>query len=489
MKFYVTRSPVTTPADIGASLPCALLHAENWNDFGYETTFAVTLFLSPTEVRSLGDVKIIEHGMGQANGNWKTTLPDDFQDLDIRFASLGQTLVYYRKLSSVARPIRDAYLTGLRDLVHFPKLIDEFHAEPAFQKSCLRYSEAEKALFEGRDILIGKEAAGEIRFDFRTRLPGAANDHRLAIDFTGPPGLPNRLHVLVGRNGTGKTQLMARLALALTDIRVENVGGFLEGRPRVSRVVAISYNPFDEFRRPKPTTDMELESLLVSRRVSYRYCGLRGTEGIRTPRGLFDELTAILDAPEFTQYRPEMVKVLGKIMESADADKFVTDSHFRAEYFEVLSAGQRIASVVFANLLAFIEKDSLVLFDEPENHLHPGLLSTLVAILQTMLEQRRSYAIVATHSPLVLQQVPSRHITLLTRFGDHPGTRPIALESLGENADELMERVLGLAEPETDYHDVLRDLTRHGSYDDVLKLFGDRLGIRARLYLRSCYKK
>lgn len=61
-----------------------------------------------------------------------------------------------------------------------------------------------------------------------------------------------------------------------------------------------------------------------------------------------------------------------------------------------------------------------MLIDEPEGHLHPPLLSAFVRALSELLVNRNGVAIIATHSPVVLQEVPR------LRMGAQPLATPRA---------------------------------------------------------------
>ncbi|MBW6100166.1 ATP-binding protein [Escherichia coli] len=55
-----------------------------------------------------------------------------------------------------------------------------------------------------------------------------------------------------------------------------------------------------------------------------------------------------------------------------------------------------------------MKKRCLVLFDEPETHLHPPLLAVLMSALRIVLNEVDAFAIVATHSPVVVQETLSK---------------------------------------------------------------------------------
>jgi predicted ATP-dependent endonuclease of OLD family len=54
-----------------------------------------------------------------------------------------------------------------------------------------------------------------------------------------------------------------------------------------------------------------------------------------------------------------------------------------------------------------------LLFDEPETHLHPSIIFKLINTLNKLLDDYDSYLIIATHSPIVIQQIPSKKVMIL----------------------------------------------------------------------------
>lgn len=66
-----------------------------------------------------------------------------------------------------------------------------------------------------------------------------------------------------------------------------------------------------------------------------------------------------------------------------------------------------------------------------------------------------AYAIVATHSPLVLQEVPARAIRVFTRHDDHVGVRDFASahieESFGAPLDQLVRQGFGVARADRNF--------------------------------------
>jgi len=258
----------------------------------------------------------------------------------------------------------------------------------------------------------------------------------------------------------------------------------IEPMPEFSRVIAISYNAFDEFPRPRQQEDAP-RALGIKRksRHSYKYCGLRNERGqIAT-----GEIGAMLDdalVPVAESSRENVLEqVLARLLGNDLARALVTDDERESALTE-LSAGQRLVAAIFTNIIGFIEEGSLLLIDEPETHLHPGLLSSFAASLDDVLNEFDSYAIVATHSPFLLQQVPSPFVRVFTRNDDVPRIETLPIESFGEDLGELNRRVLGLADPERDFTATLdRLMHRRGSARQVEALFPHGLSLQAQAYL------
>lgn len=74
--------------------------------------------------------------------------------------------------------------------------------------------------------------------------------------------------------------------------------------------------------------------------------------------------------------------------------------------FKRLSSGHQVIILTLTRLVECITEKSLVILDEPENHLHPPLLAAFVRALSELLIDRNGVAVIATHSPVILQEVP-----------------------------------------------------------------------------------
>lgn len=148
-----------------------------------------------------------------------------------------------------------------------------------------------------------------------------------------------------------------------------------------------------------------------------------------------------------------------------------------------MSSGHAIVLLTITKLVELVAEQSLVLFDEPEAHLHPPLLSAFVRALSNLLTHRNGVAIVATHSPVVLQEVPQSCVWKINRPGGRP-RRP-RIETFGENVGVLTHEIFGLEVRESGFHaEIEKAVQEMASYEEVLAHFGGQLGGEAKGLVR-----
>ena len=144
-----------------------------------------------------------------------------------------------------------------------------------------------------------------------------------------------------------------------------------------------------------------------------------------------------------------------------------------------LSSGE-LGFVRFAALAALhIENSSLLLFDEPETHLHPDFISQFVAVLNRLLEQTGSAAIIATHSVYFVREAFEDQVTVLRSGPD----RSIAVETphlrtFGADVGAISYFVFGEDEPSRLAKAVEeRIASRAKSWEDAFAEYKDHLSL------------
>jgi hypothetical protein len=157
-----------------------------------------------------------------------------------------------------------------------------------------------------------------------------------------------------------------------------------------------------------------------------------------------------------------------------------------SDIFNKLSSGHKIILLTITRLVETIEERSLVLLDEPEGYLHPPLLSAFIRALSDLLIKRNAVAIIGTHSPVVLQEVPKSCVWKLRRHGANAVAERLEIESFGENVGLLTQEVFGLEVTDAGFHKIINDLAiKTRSYEEAALILGNQLGLEGRAILRN----
>lgn len=458
-----------------AVLPAVYLVPDDWDDYTYKTTFEVIYFDAKGNVRTIGNTKILKRN------EHVTRPPDRFQVLSQEYCSLGQSLEFYQTLLALGTGTAREILRALRDVVLEPSFEGGLRDSEGFNKSLLRFSEAEKAYKEG-GALFGRQTHLREGFDFTFTclLKGFSRAHKVQCDFMPLSGLPHRILTFVGKNGTGKSGVLASLATTLSGWDETPLDSFEPERPRFSRVISLSYSIFQPFAVPSVNT------------TSYRYCGLRDNEGQVNVEAFhartLSSIQEIRNRGRSRNWRDlmKLEDIFGSQVPEIDTDEGVRNL---SGLLETLSSGQRIVVSIFSDLLQHIDTQSLILFDEPEVYLHPTLLSTLMRMLHKLLEDHDAYAIVATHSPIVVQEIPARSVRVFERQGSVPSQSRLPIESFGENLTEIVNHVFHMNEGDKNYKTLLQKLAQQHSFEQVMSLFEEQLSMNARMYLLSLTRR
>jgi predicted ATPase len=325
------------------------------------------------------------------------------------------------------------------------------------------------------------------------------------------------VHVIIGRNGVGKSRLLNNITRVLSSSAVDRyelgdvqfdqtvVGSprAEEGPPQFAGIVSVAFSAFDEFKPPSMSQDR-------SKRLQYTYIGLKkiarpGQEdsgGLKDGRALATEFGSSVKvclqrsrlrrwerALEVLQSDPIFADAQVAALASGADDESSDDESLRVrarEVFRGLSSGHKIVLLTVTRLVESVEERTLVLIDEPEAHLHPPLLSAFVRALSELLINRNGVAIIATHSPVVLQEVPRECVWRLRRSGDAVAAERPQIETFGENVGTLTHEVFGLEVTDSGFHRMIADVVgAHHSYDEVLAAFNGSIGSEGRALVQA----
>lgn len=487
MRFQILD--INEPFSSNSSRNLTLLRRNRWDDYHLKTLFHVELIGPQGESTDLGAVKILK--LGQLEGFTEFD-SKTFASLGDQYCSLGQNIEYYEKLAALPRALRTEYLRSLRDAAFDPKIASIFQQEEGWSTSLLRFGAAEHALSAAPVVLDTQwQVVQPTRFRHKSSVLGTD----IEFDFDGSGQLPSRCKVLIGYNGAGKTRLLAEMA---TDISKVGLGApTSRKRDRTfASVIAVSYSAFDDFKLPyheAPTIGLAADdSHSTTTRFGYTYCGLRRVQhGIARAelKSLHELNDEVLQAFRSACKRNE--DALSQALSELEQDPSFGRSGLRLSDWvrqgappsgvvEQLSSGQKIAVNIVVQLAAHLRSQALVFVDEPETHLHPPLLAALLRAVQRLLEEFDSFAVIATHSPVVLQEVPACDVQVIERFGDVVEVVQPRIETFGAGLGELTHEAFGLDNTVADYREIIRSLAIRMNESELESLFPLGLSSQAR---------
>lgn len=506
MFFTIIERSKSPPTD---KKNAAYLIEDRWDDWGkYKTQFSLVVFDSEGNRYDPGDVKIGERGLLPSSeispGKRAPNLDSTFDALDETYISLGQNQNYYETLNTIPSSLRLQILQGLRDCAYDPGILDLFENEEVLRESLLR--SVSPSTIQNKLQPLSHGNAVLTQFYFKYKLPpNDAGGPPPNLDFYVVPKSepPTNVHVIIGRNGVGKTRCLESLAGAFAAGR-EGDGrlGSLEFNSALGTLISetfaglviVSFSAFDDFTIPKGRSsgmkidfvglrtdgDSEIspDAPVEGRSFSRAFCQSlsRCRTGLRRER-LLAALLTLANDPLFSE---------AGIIDLLQASDTQWEAAAQA-LFSDLSSGHAIVLLTITRLVELVDERTFVLIDEPEGHLHPPLLSAFIRALSDLLVKRNGVALISTHSPVVLQEVPRSCVWKLNRFGNVATAERPRIETFGENVGVLTREVFQLEVTTSGFHNFLKKAVDNpaNNYEAIVAHFDGQLGAEARGILRA----
>lgn len=528
---------------------CYILSGDNWDDFGYRTYFNVYIYKDGEEYGKFGRKILFENQdvLGSSSSFLENLNNSTYLDMkevyeNYNFISLGYE---YNELKKIfrEREVFDEILKTLNDVIYLEKnepnnpLLD-LKQHDGFETSLCRDQSSKKLLDEGLSILYDTALdLDRLKFNFSFDLNNRNYDY--SFNFV-KENLPSRINILIGKNGSGKSQTLLSLSTYFINPNesAEKFNSQVDVHPNfISNLMVFAYNIYEDFYVNKENEKLNID---------YKYLGLKKVNSfkdiefkdfISIENGFYiinflynqnDNLekellslhkenkinTLIESTYENLQIhsisKDSIIKVIEKLLEnlfntSMDVESPIqstfnsfkeiyikdrnnyshsiqlNDVSFRNKVFEFinnainftliglklisnnrdtyisrgfdfnnnylilkeeqntqnlireidfndfeeklyffndeiqlhLSSGQQTFIDLVINLLSLIKNNTLVLVDEPENTLHPNLEIDYIKILNSILEEFDSFAIIATHSPTIVREVPTNYVNII----------------------------------------------------------------------------
>lgn len=497
-----------------------LIEENDWNDFSYYTTYHLhaTKKLTRDKVEYLGPFNIIKTGQIEGERYLLRKIFGDtpFNSLPDGFVSISFSVDLYKALYLLLdKENRSVFIDSLHLIL---SLEDDYYRtvkeDSCFIKSALRSADMNDfGLSEGRRILRDDANQYYLREkEIVVKYNDAKDPIHLkfnSLKINEGDGLPSGSIAFIGKNGSGKSTFLYKLANLIyahpksRSKYADRIGTISPSDIGISQLIILSYNPFDNFSLPGSNNKNELQlwaNNIEKRKGRFLYCGMRDVKAeaeylieeytkIERDKGINDsgepsysvrvdkitlksnkclskEAEAAYDmirfdtgkSKEWEEIRqdlkcffPELYTIEGKLGWS------LLDSSWN-QVFNSLSTGHKYFFHSLLHILAYCETNALIMFDEPENHLQSPLLAFLVHEINRIIERRKAVMLIATHSPVVLQEMMSENVRIVSWDGEFAIFRKPTIETYGETISAISSEVFGLNTDRVYFNKTLRSV-------------------------------
>lgn len=483
-----------------------LIH-DNWNDW-WEYATLYSMYISYAgKLEWIGSTKIADINITYNDTLISDVIPDDFNKLSKNFVSLGQDSSYYKNLNKFGDDIRRQVLGRLNDLAFKQKLFTTHRFNPVVTRSLIRSVSIASVRGQFKRLAEGSSKLTSYEFKYKLARPKLDEieselfeDAFLEVKVNPNSNPPTNLHIVIGRNGVGKTNLLKSFVTCLLNNDYGEIQYDVEFNEQLfANIITLSFSSFDngEFM----FIDSEKQIL-----TPYYEIGLMKTKKIkrndtfviksRVPKTVDDlcdefmeSLKLITKSGKQTIWK-KAIRTLDSdaIFSSIGIEFLINPSYYDKipPLFKNLSSGHMNVLLTITKLVEVVEERSILIMDEPETHLHPPLIAALMRVVSDLLIYRNAVGLIATHSPVILQEVPAKCVSIMNRNNKFTKLSRPKIETFGENVGTLTREVFGLEVNNSGYHLRLKEAVNEcDSYSEVLEYFNNQLGAEARTIVRS----
>lgn len=519
--------------EINIFCPGIYLNLTDWDDwFKYQTLYTVD-YVRDSNVTRIGSIKI-----GQENMKRSPDLKGAYTELPKGCYSLGTDSSFYVELNKIVTSDKEriSILINLKDVAYNSSLLAKYKKEPAFRISLLR--DQSMATIEQRFRRLAHGESKPISYSFKYKL-NSQNDDEISFYIDNEDdALPTNIHAIIGRNGVGKSRLIKDFLRAVFDYDEKKVSVSDGKRQKhiaefFKKIVYMNFSVFDDVPSELESTKGNMPFITLNNKTNLKGIYGKYNNGefyTRREReiaynqdmlvklkkdnwlGVFmdstllcfdkkpilwkDTLKELNTDPVFARHNWEGLLTLyekNRLNYKNNEDTKSNQEYLRQMglYFERLSSGHKIVMLSLTKIIEVIDEKVLVIIDEPELYLHPPLLSSYIRCLSKLMKSRNGVVILATHSPVVLQEIPDNCVYKLDREGPiFIATRP-ETRTFAQNISTLMAEVFGLEAAESGFIRIIEESVSEGkSFEEIYQLYGDRLGsLGYRLLVTKTYRE
>lgn len=428
---------------------------DRWNDFGLRMYAKMRVFFS--EKKSL-DISIRLRIEGyDITSQWfdeldlKSETISNLSDMKLRFITAfvaAKSYVYLRK--ELGRERTFDLLTRLCDVPTLRSLDPTSEAlkltqDQNFELGFTRSDEAFRICNTKIDSLLDPldsdplEGLAATTFTFESQ----SGDVEFFFDCDESLLGKNRINVLIGANGVGKTSLLCDVARKISSKkeRLHPVEPEQYVRETDDKIASVANLEAVEFSNVLFLTTTSLSAEIPSgvrvlrvgdqsndlgklSRALVKIAREVEDEGIeffeRLLKSAFGDVGFAVPMKDGS-YRPLPSSIYSekdyKFISNIDYDRAAVLLNSKGQR-RFLSSGESVLLELVTYITAYAEPYSMVLVDEPENTLHPHFVSLLVENLRRICSSKKCFMLIATHSPLVVREISSDCVHIIKKEND-----------------------------------------------------------------------
>ena len=307
---------------------------DDWDDYTYKTTFDAYFYDSTGVCQYIGQIKIGYCEMSQ-NTRVYDEIPKQFERLPDKFFSLGQSTDYYENIARLGDYFRCEIMIALNDVAFNKTLFEKVKNERVMSASLMR----DVTMFSIQNQLhrMANGGAKLTTYQFSYHIKNSIFDtgnSTIDLDFSVIPNSnpPSNIHVLIGRNGTGKTHLLKSMIQSIhsnnpvNSFQFDNIGDYrYSAAEQFANTLCVAFSPFDNY----PTSQEICSS------IPYTYIGLDKTSGdllASIENQFIESFNACMSTPEKKRRWKQTIDILKSdpMFTESGIDSFADEKNCRS---------------------------------------------------------------------------------------------------------------------------------------------------------------
>ncbi|ENV51956.1 hypothetical protein L292_0239 [Acinetobacter junii CIP 107470 = MTCC 11364] len=473
----------------------------SWNDFGFKSKVQL-------EINILNQSLVLQAYYTFYSNQRYHTLASSKENTSLQetqYYILLASINEYKKLAKTFPSRFDEILKDLNDISFLRmqrKQPRQFHSllqSEIFNKSFIRENDSFQAYlygYKGTDLDLTTDITKIIAENplMKKEIIFEINKNNSDFNF-----LPYRHFVLIGRNGTGKSQTLRKLTQKYSN------------RNDFSAVICFSQsdksNSFSKriknirhINLTKSKKNIEILQLMIRMKygsASYESSNLEILVDLVKNVSFIENLVIYKDKStyislnELINFNSGEQKTLEKIQEIITYNQFKIKKE--SNFYE-LSSGENFFINLIFNLIDNVNQyksNILFIFDEPESFLHPNFISIFSEIICYFTNRLYCTAVTATHSIYLVKNSIQQNIAIFRKNKTSIEIERPSFNTFGANLNSLSHFIFGFESPLEHEDRVIRQILeleseKNLSFEELINKYGKFLSSETldRVYTR-----